>query len=77
MWIDADNIDKKEQEKSINKIAKNRDGATGVVSYDFDMGIGYFSEVVGENYLVQSKSNPTGNAVKEEKGQLEFPDINY
>lgn len=44
----ADEIDKR---KSIVKVAKNRDGATGHTSFDFDLNIGYFSEVSGVDYM--------------------------
>ena len=52
---DSETPDDKEKRKSVLKIAKNRDGATGYVSYDFDLSIGFFSEVA-EDYLGEMES---------------------
>ena len=54
---DSENEDEGEREKSIIKLAKNRDGAAGrSVSMKFDEGINTFIESVGVDYLQESES---------------------
>lgn len=47
---DSEHEDENEKRKTIIKVAKNRDGQTGHVSFDFDLDIGFFSPVTGVDY---------------------------
>lgn len=59
---DSEATDEDEKRKSLLKLAKNRDGKTWHVSMDLDLDIGYFSEVLGVDYLEQTT---TGRSTKE------------
>lgn len=48
---DSESSDQDDKKKAVVKVAKNRDGRTGHVSFMFDLDIGYFVEMPGENYL--------------------------
>lgn len=48
---DSEATNDSDKRKSIWKVAKNRDGATGYASFDFDMEVGFFSEVAGVDYI--------------------------
>ena len=71
---DSEAVDEDDKRKAVVKVAKNRDWATGHTSYDFDTDIGYFSEVVWDDYLEammwkgwkmkDSSSEPTDETVE-------------
>lgn len=48
---DSEALKETDKRKSIWKVAKNRDGATGHSSFDFDMEVGFFSEMKWIDYM--------------------------
>ena len=69
---DSENEDKDERQKTIIKVAKNRDGAAGRnVSMLFNEDIGYFEEVVGIDYA--EAEDKKQEELKEEVSIEELP----
>lgn len=58
---DSESSDNDDKKKAVVKVAKNRDGRTGHVSFMFDLDIGYFVEMPGENYLEALEKKYGGN----------------
>lgn len=56
---DSEHSDDNEKRKSVWKVSKNRDGATGHTSMDFDMDIWFFSEVNNADYLKEAEGQDT------------------
>ena len=75
---ESDAEDDADKKKAVVMLAKNRDGATGYVSYDFEPEYQIFSEVVGANYLKESKGRKSlKDSSDEDPGEVDNPALNF
>lgn len=75
---ESDAEDEDDKKKAVIVLSKNRDGATGYVSYDFEPEYQTFSEVVGVNYMKEASGRKSLKDISDESlGEIQQSPLDF